>query len=173
MVGVPAALLSLVLFATTSGIYVLDIVDHFVNQYGILLVALISMLVVAWVLRALTGLGEHLNVHGRPRVGVGWRVLTSLVAPLGLALVLVFALRDDLGTPYEDYPGWLLLVFGWLLVVALPVVGFLVARLPWRAGTHLEGPPPGSDPAAPLHAPSSESTVRTRSVSGHDDGGAR
>jgi NSS family neurotransmitter:Na+ symporter len=39
--------LSLVLFSTTSGIYVLDVVDHFVNQYGILVVALVSMLVVA------------------------------------------------------------------------------------------------------------------------------
>jgi neurotransmitter:Na+ symporter, NSS family len=150
LVGVPAAVLSLVLFSTTSGVYVLDVVDHFVNQYGILVVALISMLVVAWVLRALTRLGDHLNVHGRPRVGTGWRVLTSLIAPVGLALVLVFALQDDLETPYEDYPDWLLLVCGWGLVVALPVVGFLVARLPWRAGTHLDGPPPGSDPAAPL-----------------------
>ena len=150
LVGVPAAVLSLVLFSTTSGIYVLDVVDHFVNQYGILVVALISMLVVAWVLRALTRLGDHLNVHGRPRVGAGWRVLTSLVAPVGLALVLVFALQDDLEAPYEDYPDWLLLVCGWGLVVALPVVAFLVARLPWRAGTHLDGPPPGSDPATPL-----------------------
>jgi hypothetical protein len=68
-VGVPAALLSLVLFSTTSGIYVLDVVDHFVNQYGILVVALVSMLVVAWAVRALTGLSGHLNVHGRPPGG--------------------------------------------------------------------------------------------------------
>ncbi|GAB3349740.1 sodium-dependent transporter [Modestobacter lapidis] len=174
VVGVPAAVLSLVLFSTTSGIYVLDVVDHFVNQYGILVVALVSMLVVVWVLRALAGLGEHLNVHGRPRVGAGWRVLTSFVAPVGLAVVLVLALRDDLAAPYEDYPGWLLLVFGWLLVVALPVVGFLLARLPWRAGTHLDGPPPGSDPAAPLQAiPTTDPPAGNPPVTGHDEGGTR
>jgi NSS family neurotransmitter:Na+ symporter len=174
VVGVPAAVLSLGLFSTTSGIYVLDVVDHFVNQYGILVVALVSMLIVAWAVRALTGLGDHLNVHGRPRVGTGWRVLTSSVAPLGLAVVLVFALRDDLAAPYEDYPSWLLLVFGWLMVVALPLVGFLLARLPWRAGTHLDGPPPGSDPAAPLHAtPATDPTPRNRPASGHDEGGLR
>ncbi len=174
LVGVPAAVLSLVLFSTTSGIYVLDVVDHFANQYGILVVALISMLVVAWALRALAGLGEHLNVHGRPRVGGGWRVLISLVAPVGLALVLFFALRDDLETPYGDYPGWLLLFFGWALVVALPVVAFLVARLPWRAGTHLDGPPPGSDPTAPLHAASAtDPPSTTRPATGHDEGAPR
>jgi NSS family neurotransmitter:Na+ symporter len=151
-VVVPTALLSLVLFSTTSGIYVLDVVDHFVNQYGILVVALISMLVVSWLLRALPGLGDHLNIHGRPRLGAGWRLLTSVLAPIGLAIVLVFALRDDLSEPYEGYPTWLLVTFGWAMVVALPVVGFLLARLPWRHGTHLEGPPPGSDPATPREA---------------------
>ncbi|UOY03686.1 hypothetical protein [Blastococcus sp. PRF04-17] len=71
---------------------------------------------------------------------------------MGLAIVLVLALKDDLDAPYGDYPTWLLLTFGWLMVVALPVIGFLLARLPWRAGTHLDGPPPGSDPATPLQA---------------------
>jgi NSS family neurotransmitter:Na+ symporter len=155
-VVVPIALVSLVLFSTTSGIYVLDVVDHFVNQYGIVVVALVAMLTVAWALRALPRLGDHLNVHGRPRVGPTWRVLTSVIAPLGLVIVLVLALKDDLEAPYEDYPTWLLLTFGWLMVVALPVIGFLLARLPWRAGTHLDGAPPGSDPAAPLHATEGE-----------------
>ena len=168
-VGVPAALLSLVLFSTTSGIYVLDVVDHFVNQYGILVVALVSMLVLSWAVRALPGLADHLNVHGRPRVGTGWRVLTSVVAPVGLAVVLVLALRDDLEAPYEDYPGWLLGAFGWALVVALPVLGFVLARTPWRSGTHLDGAPPGSDPAAPLHAP----TTTAGTPAGDPRGGRR
>jgi NSS family neurotransmitter:Na+ symporter len=99
-------------------------------------------------------------------------VLTSVVAPLALALVLVLALRDDLTTPYEDYPSWLLLSFGWLLVVALPLVGFVLARMPWRAGTHLDGPPPGSDPAGPLHQTSvAGQTAGNRLTSGYDDGG--
>ncbi len=144
------------LFSTTSGIYVLDVVDHFVNQYGILVVALVSMLVVSWALRALPGLGGHLNVHGRPRVGRGWRLLTSVVAPVGLAVVLVLALRDDLRAPYEDYPGWLLGVFGWLLVGVLPVAGALLARLPWRGGTHLDGPPPDPDAVTAQHPATAE-----------------
>ena len=77
-------------------------------------------------------------------------MLTSVVAPAGLAVVLVFALRDDLDAPYEGYPTWLLLGFGWLLVVALPLLGFLLTRVAWRDGTHLDGPPPGSDPVEPL-----------------------
>ena len=83
--------------------------------------------------------------------------------------MLVLSLRDDLAAPYEDYPSWLLLVFGWAMVVVLPLVGFALARLPWRAGTHLDGPPPGSDPAAPRH-PASTSA---RPTTAHDQGGSR
>jgi NSS family neurotransmitter:Na+ symporter len=58
--------------------------------------------------------------------------------------------------------------------VALPLAGFLLARLPWRAGTHLDGPPPGSDPAAPLHAtPTADPVPGNRPVTGHDEGGLR
>lgn len=145
LVVVPAAVLSLALLSTTSGVYVLDVVDHFVNQYGILIVAVISMLVVAWGMRALHLLAAHLNVNGRPLVGSGWRLLAGILTPAGLTVVLVLALRDDLRAAYEDYPGWLLLTFGWAVAAALPIIGFLIARLPWRAGTHLDGPPP--DPA--------------------------
>ena len=41
VVGVPAAVISIVLLGTTTGVYVLDIVDHFINRFGILLVAAI------------------------------------------------------------------------------------------------------------------------------------
>ena len=62
-------MLSLVFFSTTSGVYVLDIVDHFINQFGILLVAVVSMLVVAWGVRALPTLAGHLNAGGSVPIG--------------------------------------------------------------------------------------------------------
>jgi NSS family neurotransmitter:Na+ symporter len=119
-------------FSTTSGIYVLDILDHFINQFGILLVAVVSMLVVAWVLRALPMLGAHLNDGSSVSVGAWWRILVSIVAPLGLVLVLVLAFWEDLKTPYGGYPGWMLLVFGWGAAAAVLAFGFLAARSRWR-----------------------------------------
>lgn len=139
-VGVPAALLSLVLFSTTSGLYVLDILDHFVNQFGVLLVAVVAMLVLAWGVRALPQLQDHLNQRGSVPIGAWWRVLISVVAPLALAYVLVQAFLDDLETPYGGYPGWMLATFGWGAALLVIVVGLAAARLPWRPGTSLEAP---------------------------------
>jgi NSS family neurotransmitter:Na+ symporter len=139
-VTVPCTVLSLAFFSTTSGIFVLDIVDHFINQFGILLVAVVSMLVIAWGVRALPLLAAHLNHGGSVPIGAWWRVLISVVAPLALAYVLVRAFLDDLETPYGDYPQWMLLTFGWGAAVAVVVVGFAAARIPWRSGTSLTPP---------------------------------
>ncbi len=139
-VGVPAAVLSLVLFSTTSGIYVLDIVDHFINQFGILVVAVVSMLVLSWAVRALPTLADHLNHHGSVRLTGWWRVLISVVAPLALGYVLVRAFLDDVETPYEGYPDWMLLTFGWGAAGLVVVFGFVAARVKWRSRTSLEPP---------------------------------
>jgi NSS family neurotransmitter:Na+ symporter len=99
VVGLPAAVLSLILFSTTSGIYVSTSSTTSSTSTASSSSRWSACSVVAWGVRALPSLSQHLNVHGRPRVGSGWRVLTSVIAPAALALVLVLALRDDLETP--------------------------------------------------------------------------
>ncbi|WP_121254692.1 sodium-dependent transporter [Nocardioides ferulae] len=145
VVGVPAALLSLVLFSTTSGLHVLDIVDNFINRFGILLVAVVAMVILAWLLRALPGLAEHLNHHGSIRLGLPWYVLVGFVAPVGLALVLVKDFIDTVADGYGTYPSWMQFTFGWGaagLVIVFAVVATLV---PWHRSVSLapggESPP--------------------------------
>jgi NSS family neurotransmitter:Na+ symporter len=141
----PAALLSLVFFSTTSGIYVLDIVDHFVNRFGILVVAVVSVLVVAWVVRALPGLAAHLNRTADLPVGKLWVVVLGYFVPIVLAVVLAQELWAVITEPYGGYPGWMLIVFGWLMVVSLVVAAFAAARVRWREGTSLEDPSPAEE----------------------------
>ncbi len=143
-VGVPAALISLVLFSTTSGLHVLDIVDHFVNQYGILVVAVVSMLVVAWVVRALPGLAAHLNRTGSLPLGRTWFALVAVITPVALGYVLIDAFIVDLTTPYgepgTDYPGWMLAVLGWGSAGIVVVFGVLASLVRWRKETPLDEP---------------------------------
>ncbi|MFE6507472.1 sodium-dependent transporter [Nocardioides sp. NPDC057767] len=131
-VTVPMAVISLVFFSTTSGLYVLDILDHFINQFGILLVAVISMLVLSWGLRVLPMFSDHLSDGSSIVVGAWWRILVSIVAPIGLVLVLGLAFWEDVKTPYGGYPAWMLGVFGWGAAAAVIVFGFLAAQAKWR-----------------------------------------
>ncbi|GAB2985648.1 sodium-dependent transporter [Actinotalea caeni] len=139
LVTVPAAVVSLAFFSTSSGLSVLDIVDHFVNQYGILLVAVVSTLAVAWGARALPTLSAHLNKHGSLRLGRWWHVLVGIVIPVALTYVLVQQLLLDLREPYEGYPTWMLAVFGWGVAIVALVFGLIAGRTRWRAGTEVDG----------------------------------
>ena len=44
VVGVPMAVVSILMFSTTGGVYVLDTMDAFVNSFGIIAVAAVMML---------------------------------------------------------------------------------------------------------------------------------
>ena len=149
-VSVPCTVISLIFFSTTSGIYVLDIVDHFINQFGILLVAVVSMLVIGWGFRALPMLADHLNHNGSIHIGTWWRVLISIVAPAMLTYILLDGLLTDINERYGngDYPQWMLVTFGWGAAVAVIVFGFLAAAVKWRPETSLEVPPTAADSAA-------------------------
>src|SRR5690606_17206257 len=137
-VGVPATVLSLAFFSTTSGIYVLDIIDHFINQFGILLVAVLSMIVVAWGIRALPELAAHLNRTGSVRLGLLWRVLVGIVTPVALIYILSQAFWTDVKEPYEGYPIWMLASFGWGSAVLVALLGYLLSPIRWRESTRLE-----------------------------------
>ena len=149
VVTIPCALISLIGFSTTSGIYVLDIVDHFINRFGILLVAVVSMVVIAWGVRALPRLRDHLNRDGSVPVRGWWIALVSVVTPLALAFILVRELLAVIEEPYGGYPQWMLVVFGWLAAALVAVAGFAIARVPWRPETSLDvGDRPENDTTA-------------------------
>ena len=139
-VGVPAALISIVLLGTTTGVYVLDIIDHFINRFGILLVAVVSMLLLSWVFKKTGLLREHLNRDGSVHLGSWWQVLIGVVAPAALTFILVSELINNVQEPYEGYPTWMLTTLGWGLAVAVAVLGFVAARMPWRDKTFLGDP---------------------------------
>ncbi len=141
-VGVPAALLSTLLLGTTTGVYVLDIIDHFINRFGILLVAVVSMLLLSWVFRKTGLLREHLNRDGSVQLGRWWLGLIGVFTPAVLTFILVNEVIDNLQTPYGDYPTWMLSTLGWGTAAAVAVAGVLIARVPWRAGTSLTDPEP-------------------------------
>ncbi|MGA7687631.1 MAG: sodium-dependent transporter [Jiangellales bacterium] len=140
LVCVPAAMVSVALFATTTGVPVLDTLDYFINRFGILLVAVVSMVAVTWGFRDLPRLRAHMNDTGSVRLGRWWLVLVGVVTPAVLTFVLAGELVDALQTPYGDYPAWLLASFGWGAAIVLVLVAVGLSVLPWNQRTSLDAP---------------------------------
>lgn len=145
VVGVPIAVISVLMFATTGGLYVLDTMDAFVNSFGIIAVAAVMMLAVTYVFRKLPVLREHLDARSSVKLKGWWPALVAVVVPILLIVMLWQALRDKLDAPYEDYPADLLGVFGWGMVIALPIIAIVLSFIPWRKDVSLEDPTVAGD----------------------------
>lgn len=84
VVTVPLAIVSLALFPTTTGLSLLDVADAFVNNYGIMLVALVAVVLLTAGLTALPVLRDHLNSVSTFKLGRTWMLLVG-----GLGVVVL------------------------------------------------------------------------------------
>lgn len=131
IVGVPMAVISLALFPTTTGLNLLDVTDAFVNNFGILGVAFVTVVVLSWGIRVLPRLNDHLNVTSSFLVGRAWRVMVGIIAPVVLGFTLITELIKRVQEGYGDMPTWFVGVFGWGTAAAMALVGVALAQIPW------------------------------------------
>jgi NSS family neurotransmitter:Na+ symporter len=131
--SIPLAITSTALFSTTTALAVLDTTDAFVNSFGIMAVALVAVIVVAWLLHKLPALQAHLNGRSSFSIGLLWKLLVAGLAPIVLGYLFVTELIAKIAEPYGGYPNWFLAVFGWGMVIALIALALLLSLLPWSA----------------------------------------
>jgi len=141
VVSIPIALISIAMFSTTTALAVLDTTDAFVNAFGIMAVALVAVIVVAWLLRRLPALRDHLNRRSSFKVGWFWMLLVGALAPIVLGYLFVSEVIAKVSEPYGGYPGWFLSIFGWGMVIALVVLAILLSLLPWSHRSHAKDDP--------------------------------
>ncbi len=134
------------LFTTNAGLLWLDIVDHFLNQYGLITVGIVEALVIGWLYRT-----DRLKIHIVNNLGLSgthhkvfkyvilqlWMYCIKFITPVALGIAIVHSLIKELSEPYEGYPisGIIVLGVGWLL--ATHVLAFGLSGLPWRKGANI------------------------------------
>lgn len=141
VVTIPLAIISCVLFPTTTGLYVLDTLDAFVNQFGILAGALVAVIVVVWIYRKLPILRNHLNRYGSFKLGNIWRLLVGIIVPIALAYMLISEIIAKSSASYSDYPLWFNGIFGWGMSIALIVLAVVITFIPWSSKSKLNYDP--------------------------------
>ena len=112
-----------VIFTTRAGLYLLDIVDHFVTSYNLLLVGICQSILVVWIYGA-EKMRPYINQVSDWKVGKWWNISVKYLIPLVLVTLLMAQLSKDLRIPYEGYPTWALGI-GWAIVI-VPSLAFLL-----------------------------------------------
>lgn len=129
-VGVPMMIVSVILFGTTTGLPMLDVMDKFVNYFGIVAVAFAALIAIV-ANGKLSTLGHHINKTSSFKVGTIWR-LCIIVTTGVLAFMLLSEGVKVFTEGYEGYPNWFVNTFGWGMAMLLVIVAFILSRLPWK-----------------------------------------
>ncbi|MST64447.1 sodium-dependent transporter [Schaalia hyovaginalis] len=130
--GIPAAIVSLALFGTKSGLNNLDIVDNFINNIGVVSGAVAMALLAAAFSPRLKGLRAHLNLVSTVKVPRAWDGLVGLVVPAVLIFMLFSAIVGYVQEGYGGYAQSFVNIFGWGCVAFALVVSAILTLLPWR-----------------------------------------
>ncbi|MBN3040817.1 MAG: sodium-dependent transporter [Candidatus Omnitrophica bacterium] len=120
-----------IIFATQSGLLWLDIVDHFLTQYGLVIGGIFECFLIGWIYKTVK-LRMHVNRYSDWKIGKWWSFCTRVVVPVALMILLISSFKTELKTPYGGY-SWLALVLigrDWLLVTLYMAI--IVASHPWR-----------------------------------------
>ncbi|RBM20246.1 sodium-dependent transporter [Streptomyces sp. PT12] len=144
-VGGAVAVVSTLLFSTGSGLHFLDVADHFINQYGIVLAGLVLVVTVSWVLRKLPALQRDADATSAIGLGIWWRVCLGAVTPLVLTWMMVDSLTDEFEENYAGYDSSFLLWSGWAVAGGALLIGVVFSLVPWRRSPAAP-PPPTAEP---------------------------
>ena len=118
-------LLSL-LFAVKPGIYIMDIVMHFV-YYNILIAILLEALAIGWFFDC-GKISGYINNTSVIKIGALWKFVVRYFIPL-IAIWLIFVqLKSDLSLNYNNYAWYHLLLFGVGTVIVPLVISFLMPQ---------------------------------------------
>jgi NSS family neurotransmitter:Na+ symporter len=98
-------------FATSAGLYWLDIVDHFIMSYSITFVAVLECIAVGWIFGAKEFVDE-VNKTAEIKIGPTFSFLVKFLTPAVLSYTMVSSLIEEIRNPYEGYPISAILIIG-------------------------------------------------------------
>ena len=124
-------LASSLMYATGAGLYLLDIIDHYINAYVITGLGMVEAVLIGWVVGG-AKMRAHANNISYIRLGSWWEIMIKFVTPVVLGVMLTLSLFEEIRNGYEGYPTSALLVFGVLMVTTLLILGLIMKSRPWH-----------------------------------------
>ncbi|MFP4066672.1 MAG: sodium-dependent transporter [Spirochaetaceae bacterium] len=124
-----AALVSLI-FTTGAGLYILDIVDYFINQFGIAIAGLAEVIVIGYMFK-LADVRDHANATSDFRVGGWWNFMIKIVTPIVLGISVIQNFVKNFQENYAGYETIQVVLLGWLVAALAVVIGIAISRAKW------------------------------------------
>jgi len=124
-------LLGSIVFTTRAGIYILDIVDHFINNYALILGGVVECVLIGWLFKSQV-MRRHVNQSGGVRLLPLWDICIRFITPIILLIIVGGALLTDVSAAYGGYSINALLLFGGGILFVTWLGSFILSHIPWK-----------------------------------------
>jgi len=122
---------------TGSGIYWVTLLDTYASSWGLIVIAIVELVAVAWVYDVDKFI-EHMKemlpddspVHKFPASFQFWKIMWKFITPISLLIILIWSMIDYEPARYGNFifPGWAQAI-GWLILmtalILVPLFAFL------------------------------------------------
>lgn len=134
-----SAVISL-LYATQGGQFFLDNADYFINQFGVAILGLLEVVLIAWVFRKLGTFKDHANAISDIRIGTWWTISLTVITPIVLGYMMFGNFKENLLKQfdtktgnYEGYSDALIFWNGWVVAIGVLVIAIILSAMSWKA----------------------------------------
>lgn len=108
-------------YATNGGLLLLDLVDHFANNIGILASCLVELVLMAWLMK-ISHSRDYANKQSDFHIAVWFDICLKFISPA----MLIIILTDKVDTLVTDGYGGYNLTLGWVMIGLLLVAGIII-----------------------------------------------
>jgi len=127
--------LTSLIFATGAALHWLDLVDHFIANFGLVMVGLVECIILGWMYK-LYKFRNHANKTSDIHLGKWWEYLIKFVIPFVLFIMLSYAIIENILNPYLNYPWWILLLGGATPCLVIFLLSFVFMRMKKKIGVN-------------------------------------
>jgi NSS family neurotransmitter:Na+ symporter len=108
-----------------------DIVDFFLNHYGLVVSCLLETVLVAWIFKA-ERLRGHINAVGTAALGVWWRHVVTYWVPLILAVLLAWDVYANINSVYGGYKWYEVVLIGPGWIAGTLLLAYALYSMRWK-----------------------------------------
>ena len=123
-------LLGSIIFCTRAGLFILDIVDHFINNYALIIGGILECMLIGWVLKSRV-MRRHVNKVSSVKLWPVWDIAVRFVTPIMLIMIVGGALFNEFSARYGGYSVKALLLIGGGILFGTRLASFVLSHFKW------------------------------------------
>ncbi len=116
-----------ILYTTKSGLYWLDIVDYFMNNYGLLVVGILQCIAIGYFYNH-REMREYANSKSDFTIGRWWDFCIKYLTPIVVTILFITNIIDRIKSPYGGYSRLAEFLGGWLVLIIIIIIAVILYK---------------------------------------------